>query len=241
MRWDPEAYGEAFADVYDEWYAARGDEAQVVARLATLAAPHGPRRLLELGVGTGRLAIPLAADGWSVVGLDSSPGMLDRLRAKAGPAVGAVLADAADPTTVPAGPFEVVLAAFNFLCNLPDRAAQARCLAAARAVVVPDGVLVVEAFVPDPQLESGRVESFGPWTGVRIIAVTDADAGVVEGEHVEADGRRRPWRVCLAGPATVDELANDAGWTLADRTQDWAGTPFAPDASPTHVSVYRAT
>jgi hypothetical protein len=107
-------------------------------------------------------------------------------------------------------------------------------------VAAPGGLLVVEAFVPDPELESGRVESFGPWTGVRIVSVTDAGAGIVAGEHVEVDGRRRPWRVCLAGPAAVDGLAHDAGWTLVDRTEDWAGTPFAPDASPTHVSTYRA-
>ena len=241
MGWDAGGYGEAFADVYDDWYAARGDEAHVVAALEALGPSEGPRRLLELGVGTGRLAIPLAADGWSVVGLDSSREMLDRLRSKsAAGAIDAVLGDASDPATVPIGPFDVVLAAFNFLCNLPDRASQARCLAAARGGVEVGGVLAVEAFVPDPHLTSGRVESHGPWTGVRIVSITDADAEVVEGEHVEADGRRRPWRVCLAGPAAVDAMAGATGWTLAARTEDWAGTPFAPDASPTHVSIYRA-
>jgi hypothetical protein len=176
--------------------------------------------------------------------------MLDRLRAKLGgglerglAGVGSIeplLADASDRSTAPAGPFEVVLAAFNFLCNLPDRTAQSRCLATARSVTVDGGLLAVEAFVPDPHLTSGRVESLGPWTGVRIVSVTDAEAGVVEGEHLEADGRRRPWRVCLADPATVDALAHDAGWDLVDRTEDWVGTPFTPDDSPTHVSVYRA-
>jgi hypothetical protein len=201
-------------------------------------------------VGTGRLAIPVAAAGWDVVGLDASPEMLARLAAKVASAVAAgsavtagtvvgVLGDAADPSSVPQGRFDVVLAAFNFLFNLPDRDAQRRCLAACRGRIADSGRLVVEAFVPDPTMRSGRSEARGPVTGVRVV--TDADTGraTLVGEHVDDDGRRRPWRVCFASPDEIDALAADAGWALEARHEDWAGTPFHPDESPQHVSVYR--
>ena len=77
----PGTYGDAFADVYDDWYADISDVAATVAGLRELAG-EGP--VLELGVGTGRLALPLAATGLAVHGIDASAAMLDRLRAKPG-------------------------------------------------------------------------------------------------------------------------------------------------------------
>jgi SAM-dependent methyltransferase len=241
VGWDAGTYGAAFADVYDQWYGERGDEAEVVRRLAGLA-PTGRRgRLLELGVGTGRLALPLADAGWSVIGLDASPEMLDVLHGKIeGRSVAAVPGDAADPSSYPAERVDVVLAAFNFVCNLPDPAGQASCLAAARAATREGGWLVVESFVPAGPVEPGRVESDAPWSGVRVLSEATADGRVVSGEHVGPDGRRRPWRVLLAPPAELDDRAARAGWTLVERTEDWTGAPFDPDASPTHVSLYRA-
>jgi SAM-dependent methyltransferase len=244
MRWDAATYGSSFADVYDDWYGHRGDEAAVVHRLATLAPQTaGDRRprVLELGVGTGRLAFPLAAAGWEVVGIDASPEMLGQLAAKAptGDAVVGVLGDAAEPRSIPGGPFDVVLAAFNFLFNLPDREAQRRCLAACRARVVDAGRLVVESFVPDPSMRSGRSEARGPVSGVRVVTEADAGRAAVVGEHVDGSGRRRPWRVCFASPSEIDALAAAAGWVLVERHEDWDGTPFHPDDSPQHVSAYR--
>jgi len=97
----PEAYGEAFADVYDEWYADVSDVEGTVAFVAERARLAGGRPVLELGVGTGRLALPLAAalaaDGIAVRGLDASTAMVERLRAKPGAeAVDVVVADMAD-------------------------------------------------------------------------------------------------------------------------------------------------
>jgi hypothetical protein len=134
---------------------------------------------------------------------------------------------------------DVVLAAFNFVCNLADRAAQDACLAATRTAARDDGWLVVESFVPAGRVEPGRIESAAPWSGVRVVSEAAADGRVVWGEHVGADGRRRPWRVLLAPPAELDDRAARAGWTLVERTEDWAGTAFDPDASPAHVSIYR--
>src|SRR5688500_19962569 len=78
---DTATYGDRFADVYDDWYA---DITDVVACTSTLARLAGRRPVLELGVGTGRLAIPLAERGVDVVGVDSSPAMLERLASKPG-------------------------------------------------------------------------------------------------------------------------------------------------------------
>jgi SAM-dependent methyltransferase len=242
VGWDAGTYGAAFADVYDEWYGERGDEADVVARVAPLAPGDRAGRLLELGVGTGRLALPLADAGWSVVGLDASPEMLAVLAGKVGGrSVEVVHGDASEPVCYPAATVDVVLAAFNFLANLADPAAQASCLAAARAATRDGGWLAVECFVPAARVAPGRVESAAPWSGVRIVSETDPDGRAASGEHVAADGRRRPWRVLLAPPDELDERAAAAGWSLVERTEDWAGAPFDPEASPTHVSLYRTT
>ncbi len=98
----PGSYGDAFADVYDRWYPDVTDASACVERLVELAGPAGegteaaPRRVLELGVGTGRLALPLSARGLDVTGLDASAAMLERLSAKPGAGrIHAVLADMA--------------------------------------------------------------------------------------------------------------------------------------------------
>jgi SAM-dependent methyltransferase len=240
VSWDPSAYGSAFADVYDDWYGGRDDVAAVVDTVGRLASPGRAARgrLLELGVGTGRLAIPLARAGFEVTGLDASAEMLTVLADKNAEVVG-VLADAGVAADYPAGPFDVVIAAYNFVFNLPDRAAQARCLAATAQVAAPDGRLVLEAFVPEGSPPLGPVASPGPIEGVTIVSEVDIDAGVIRGEHRHADGRRRAWQVCPAGPEELDHMAAQAGWLLDDRWEDWACTPFEPLDSPTHVSVYR--
>ena len=108
-------YGDAFADVYDDWYAGITDAEQTADVVAALAAPG--RRVLELAVGTGRLAVPLAARGSTVTGVDASAAMLERLRARdVGATVAVTLGDMVDD--LPAGPFDVALIAYNSLFNL---------------------------------------------------------------------------------------------------------------------------
>ena len=128
-----DTYGESFADVYDDWYADVSDVDATVAMIARLAG-DGP--VLELGVGTGRLAIPLAAAGVRVIGIDASPSMLRLLDEKPGAdAVTAVLADMAHLAEGPgaeeiaaAGPYTVAFAAFNTFFNLVTPDDQRRCL-----------------------------------------------------------------------------------------------------------------
>src|SRR6185295_3811038 len=78
----PETYGDAIADIYDLWYGGKPDTAAAVDRLAALAARTSELPVLELGIGTGRLALPLVASGYAVWGIDASGAMVDELRTK---------------------------------------------------------------------------------------------------------------------------------------------------------------
>jgi len=239
---DAATYGRSFADVYDDWYPDDDATAAAVGHIVALAGPGAT--VLELGVGTGRLALPLAAAGLVVVGLDSSPEMLARLRAKdPGRTVQVVDGDVADPARWPVGPVDVVVAACNLICNLADAAAQERCVHTAALRLRPGGRLVVEAFVPAP-LQRGRHLEVSEVRGDAVIMIaTDADpgTGVVTAQHMEfRDGepvRLRPWRIRVTRPEEVDAWAAAAGLVLESRHADWSGTPFDPQGS-SQVSVY---
>jgi SAM-dependent methyltransferase len=191
----PSTYGDRFADVYDEWYGEVSDAEATVARvvdLATRAAPDlRPPRVLELGAGSGRLAVPLAARGLDVWAVDASAAMLDRLRAKPGAGrVHAVLDDMATlgapeltETASGAAPFDVVLCAFNTLFNLTDTAAQAHCLGRVAALLAPDGRFVVEAFVPPPDDAGGAAGDAAGGASGGVAGLV----GTVEARHIGLD------------------------------------------------------
>ena len=243
MAHDPSAYGRSFADVYDQWYAdAPVDEitAFLTARLS------GCAHVLELGIGTGRIALPLATSGFRVSGVDASEEMVAHLRAKpGGDELDVTIADAADAAHFPRGPFDAVIAAFNLIFNLADRTAQSTCLANAAASLHPGGLLVLEAFVPAAMHEPTRdlvTRSVSEMGVVLIATETDPTRSVVHGAHIELTDdqvRVRPWRVCVATPDELDELATGAGFTLAERHGSWAGAPFVVGDSAHHISVYR--
>lgn len=266
---DAGTYGRSFADVYDSWYPMDRDTSDTVGYLVGLLEgssrgegddPGGPtrrHRVLETGVGTGRLAIPLARAGCRVTGMDSSHEMLVRLAEKTagtGVAIDTTQGDASDPGSWPDGRFDLVVAAFNFVFNLIGDDAKTAFLGAARNALDTGGRLVVESFVPvdgrhdthDPRgvhverhLEVKEV-TFG--SVVLIASETDHSTGVVVGQHVELrDGepvRLRPWRVHVVTPEHLDTLARRAGLVLAERHGDWDGSPFGA-GSYRSVSVYR--
>ncbi|MEM9465689.1 MAG: methyltransferase domain-containing protein [Actinomycetota bacterium] len=247
----PATYGDAFADVYDDWYADVSDVGATVAAITALA---GYGVVLELGVGTGRLALPLAARGISVVGVDASQAMLDLLAAKPGAeTVTAVLADMGDLDASTAiaggGPYRAAFAAFNTFFNLTSDAAQAACLRSLFALVEPGGSVVIEGFVPptDGLAEGGvSVRDVSAEGAVITVSKHDAEAQVIRGHHVEitASGNRlRPWLLHYRTPAQLDIAAEAAGFELSERWSDWTGTPFptsSDDEPPeVHVSVYR--
>lgn len=237
---NPSSYGDAFADVYDSWYPSLGDEQACISAIARLARGQ---TVLELGIGTGRLAIPLAQLGVDVVGIDASEAMLTRLREKLGTtAVRVICGDMADVGV--RGPFGVVFIAYNTFFNLPDRHSQLRCLSGIADVLAPNGTLAIEAFTP---LE--RITSSGPTLTLRsrttnqlilIASRHDPTNNVISGHHIEITSSGttlRPWRVSYLNPSDLDDLANLAGLSLVTRDSDWDGGTYG-SSSPTHVSYY---
>ena len=245
---DAGTYGRSFADVYDDWYSDRDPTplVELVNELAAEATRGRRASILELGAGTGRLAIPIAEAGHAVTALDSSTEMLDRLAAKGPPPeMHALLGDAANVDDFPDGPFDIVLAAFNLLSNLADRDAQQRCLQAVADRLAPGGSLVVEAFVAEPLLDRRRDLVTRSVTADSVILIaTDADPATssIRGAHIELrDGsvRLRPWRVCVASPEEIDQMAAAVGLRLVARWANASKSPFVAGEHTEHCSVYR--
>jgi SAM-dependent methyltransferase len=242
----PSTYGDRFADVYDDWYADVSDVEGTVERVAALAG-GGP--VLELGAGSGRLALPLAARGLETWAVDASAAMVSRLLAKpGGERVHAVVGDMAVLDLDDAPPFAVVLCAFNTLFNLTSTAAQSRCLARVAELLAPGGRLVVEAFVPPDDeatpKQSVQVKHIGIDDVVLMVSRIDPATHTIVSQHVQfsadAGVRLRPSVLHYASPDQLDELAADAGLRLVERTEGWRGEPFTT-ASAAHISVYALT
>ena len=244
----PGTYGASFADVYDDWYRTLPDADAAVAFLAerALAGPAAP--VLELGIGTGRLAVPLAArlaaHGRAVLGVDAAPAMVERLRAKPGAdAVAVTIGDmgAAEPP----GPFGLVFVAVNTFFNLDTEADQRRCLANVAARLAPGGAFVVETFVAEAGQERPRDHvGISALTVDRLVLTAtweEPGTQTVTGQHVEmVDGgvRLRPWRIRWCTLAQLDRMAADAGLSLVERYATWTLETFS-SLSPQHVSVFR--
>lgn len=248
-------YDERRAAGYDRRHAARfaqADEsaallAELAAAVGTDDASGGRPRALELGIGTGRLALPLAARDVRVTGIDSSAPMLERLRAKPGAAELAVaLGDFADAPSLVGGPFELVFVAFNSLFELLSQDEQCRCVAGAAALLVPGGLFVVEALAPElTRLErSLAVTALGADEVVLQATSHDPLTQVVSGHDVvlsEGGGvQLLPWAIRYASVPELDLMARLGGMRLRQRFGSWAGEPFTA-TSPSHVSVYESS
>ena len=235
----PTTYGDAFADVYDDWYADVSPPEDTAAFLRERV----DGLVVELGSGTGRLAEPIAAAGLPVVGVDASMPMLRRAVARAGD-VPVVAADMAEPP-LRTGCAAAVLIAFNTLFNLPTGSLQRAALARSAQLLRPGGIVVIEAFVPgdgaSERSDHVDVVRLDAESVVLRVSRTDPDAGTVSGHHVELrDGepvRLRPWHLHYVDPAGLDRMAESAGLHLVDRLGGWRGEPFDED-SPVHVSVF---
>ena len=216
---DPSTYGDRIADVYDDWYGDATDVEGTVATVARLGTT-----VLELGIGTGRLAVPMLEAGLQVTGVDASAAMVAKLREKVGDRIPVTVADFTD---VPVeGTFDVVLLAFNALLNLTRVDAQVRCLRRCREV---GRRVVVETFVPGDAAPQNAVEvKHAGADEVRLSAYRIED-GVVQGSIVsitESGIRLRPWSVRLATPEELDAVAADAGLVVEHRWSGWRAEPF---------------
>lgn len=237
---DPRAYGRAWAEDYDELHAGL-DPTPAVEAVAGLAGQAG---VLELGVGTGRVALPLAERGVDVVGVEASPEMIAKLREKpGGDAVRVVQGDFAEATLDRT--FGVVLLAFNTLFALPTQEAQVACFRNAARHLGRGGAFVLEAFVPDlDRFHQGQRVACEQAGGHEVVLECSRHDPVIQRVdsttvRLAADGPRTyPASVRYAWPAELDLMGRLAGLELAGRWGGWRGEPSTA-ASGGHVSVYR--
>lgn len=244
MNHEPEFYGDAVADMYDD-LCSRSDWLVPDAAVRFLGKLAGAGPALELGIGTGRIALPLQRAGVQVVGVDASERMLAELQRKpGGERVTAVAGDFANPPVD--GPFPLVYVAFNTLFHLTTQERQITCLRNAGALLTPGGTLVVEAFVPTPPSQG---ESGGQLT-VWNVGEDSLDIGVrwydrVTQTYIEQHVFLQDGSVRLNHnrgrdfwPAELDLMARLAGLRLCERWGGWNDEPFSSE-SRSHVSLFR--
>jgi SAM-dependent methyltransferase len=228
-----ETYGERVADVYDEWYRLP-DQAAEVALLTELAAGG---RALELGIGTGRVALPLAANGVTVHGIDSSPKMVEQLHAKpGGDRIHVTIGDMADVAVD--GTFELIFVVFNTFFMLPSQAEQVRCFGNVAAHLAPNGRFLLHAFVPDTsRIERGQdlsVREAG-LERVRLDASTyDAVTQTLDTTQIritESGTRFVHAKLRFAYPPEIDLMAQLAGLELEARWGSFSRQPFVADSA----------
>jgi SAM-dependent methyltransferase len=238
----PETYGERIADVYDDWFAHLGDAEEQADLLAELAG-GGPA--LELGIGTGRVALPLAARGVEVHGIDASPAIVAKLRLKpGGDAIPVTIGDMAD---VPVDrKFALIFVVFNTFFMLTSQEAQLRCLRNVVSHLAPDGRFFIHAFVPDTtRMEHGQKLSVGDMRVDRVrldatrfdVATQRIDTTQV---RITEQGIRLVYaQMRFAYVPELDVMAQLAGLTLEHRWSTFDKQPFTSESA-FAASVYRA-
>jgi SAM-dependent methyltransferase len=239
-RYGAATYGDRIADVYDEQYQARDPEPEA----EFLAALAGAGPALELGIGTGRVALPLLARGVVVHGVDSSERMVAKLRAKPGGAsIPVTIGDFAEFTLTER--FALVYVVFNTFFGLLEQADQVRCFQRVAAHLQPGGRFVLDCFVPDlTRFDRGQrtAATFVDVDEVRLdVSMHDPVRQRVRTHHVVLrDGTHSMFPVAIryAWPSELDLMAQLAGLELEARHGGWHGEPFT-DASGAHISVYR--
>lgn len=241
MRAD--AYGEHYADVYDEIYKRMFQPEMVDPVVEVLAELAGLGRALELAVGTGRIALPLAQRGVRVTGLDSSPAMLARLRAKPNSErIETIVGDMADVGAP--GTFELIFVVFSTFFALFTQEAQRRCFENVARHLTPSGTFVIEAYVPDMSFydhgQSIKTIDVGTDSVFLNAQRIDPTTQQVLDQHILLKSntvRLLPLRLRYAWPAELDLMAALAGMRLRYRWGDWRRRAFSV-ASGYHISVY---
>jgi len=234
------SFGEDTASVYDE-EAVRGDEAETIAFLADLAG-DGP--VLELAIGTGRIGLPLAATGVRVDGIDLSPAMVERLRAKpGGDQLDVTIGDFAAVDV--AGRYRLVYVVFNTFHNLLTQDDQVRCFGNVAEHLTDDGVFLIEATTPW-WLQRLRDNQYVDAEEIRVDRVSldvgrhDPVTQLYDESHVSLSAEGvvvSPIVTRYCWPSELDLMARLAGLRLHDRWSGWHHEPFSGD-SRRHISVY---
>jgi SAM-dependent methyltransferase len=234
-------FDERVAARYDESAAEMFDPAAVGPVVDLLVELAGSGRALELGIGTGRIALPLAERGVPVHGIELSKAMVARLRAKpGGEAIGVTIGDFA--TTTVDGTFSVAYLVFNTILNLTTQAAQVACFRNVAAHLEPGGCFVIEVGVPG-------LQRLPPGETIRAFHVSEtrwgfdeydvATQGLISHHFEVVDGRLErlsiPFR--YAWPSELDLMAQLAGMKLRARWSGWRREPFTSDSTQ-HVSIW---
>lgn len=233
-----ETYGEHVADVYDEWYSSFDPHAiDVLSELA------GGGPALELGIGTGRIALPLSVKGVEVHGIDAAESMISRLRAK--PGADGITVTQGNFAEVPVeGKFSLVYIAFNTFFALSSQEEQVQCFRNVAAHLAPGGCFVIEAFVPDlTRFTGGQVN----WATKVATDEVQLDVGqhdaanqrVISQKVVLTNGNVRlyPVQIRYCWPSELDLMGQLAGLRLRERWSNWKREPFTSE-SKQHISVY---
>lgn len=235
-------FGERIAERYDETASDMFDPSVVDPVVDFLAHLAFDGTALELGIGTGRIALPLAQRGIRVHGIDLSEAMVAKLRAKPGAdQIGVTTGDFA--TTTVSGHFSVAYLVFNTIMNLTTQDEQVACFRNVAAHLTSGGRFVIEVSVPD-------LQRLPPGETVRPFAVTDnrlgfdeydiASQGLISHHYWVIDGRLEvfspPFR--YVWPAELDLMARLAGMSLRERWGGWKREPFSSEST-SHVSVWQ--
>ncbi|MBW4720380.1 class I SAM-dependent DNA methyltransferase [Saccharothrix obliqua] len=236
-------YGDAIAGLFDGtgWAGDPGDTAETIQWLADHAG-EGP--VLELGVGTGRVAVPLAEKGIEVHGIDASEGMLAQLRAKpGGDRVKLFVQDFTD-FSVP-HEYSMAYAVFDTLPFITDQERQIRCFERVAAVLKSGGRFVTQCSIPDParydrnqRTQTVRVEKdHVVLTFTRRERLTQRSS--IQFAVLSEQGVRFfPMHIRTVMPSELDLMARIAGLELESRWSDWSGAPLR-DSHERHISIYR--
>jgi SAM-dependent methyltransferase len=231
-------FGDRFSSVYDDWFSEFEDSTiQILAELT-----HGGRAL-ELGIGTGRIALPLSDRGIDVKGIDASQAMLAKLKAKpGGENIPVSLGNFADVDVE--GQFDLIFVVFNTIFVLQNQAEQIRCFKNVAKRLTPDGVFVIEAFVPNltrftdkqtvrvleqdqdgVRLDIAQLDLLNQQITSHLLSLSE------EGVHLF------PIKIRYAWPAELDLMAQLANLRLVHRWGNWNQETFTNEST-RHISVY---
>jgi SAM-dependent methyltransferase len=234
-------FGERVAAEYDDPSSEEFSPGVIAATVDRLAELARGGRALELGIGTGRIALPLAARGVQVHGIDLSRAMVARLRGKpGGDAIGVTIGDFA--TTVVAGPFTLAYLVFNTIMNLTTQAAQVACFRNVAAHLEPGGCFLIEVMMPQlRRLPPGQtVVPYGVSPTRCAFDIYDVATQATSSNYVYInDGRGEytsiPFR--YVWPSELDLMAQLAGLRLRERWEGWTRQPFNHE-SQQHISIW---
>jgi SAM-dependent methyltransferase len=234
-------FGERIAARYETYWPEQFEPAAIEPVVNFLAGLAGDGRALELGIGTGRIALPLSRQGVRVHGIELSPAMVARLQAQPGAdKIGITIGDFA--TTTVGGAFRLAYLVRNTITNLTSQDEQAECFRTVAAQLEPGGCFVIENYIP-------QLQRLPPGQTTRVFSATPAHLGfeqydiaaqiAVSHHYWVIDGQLEtlstPHRYLW--PSELDLMAKIAELTLRERWSNWNHEPFTSDST-MHISVW---